>query len=148
MPWILAVFYVSLSKIMGLLIVRLAYSSKRIQKTVFCYRGDTQKCSSPKLSIFLSIFLEKPLILFTFTSWVYSLIQNPQIRYSIVTRHHFRDQKAYLPKTRCFFQMNKSFIYVGTCPLHIVHNSFQKDITTFDFNFDEFSYNIHVFFSN
>ena len=45
-------------------------------------------------------------------------------------------------------EMNKSFINVGTCPLHIEHNSFQKDITTFDFNFDEFSYNIHVFFSN
>ena len=45
-------------------------------------------------------------------------------------------------------EMNKSFIYVGTCPLHIVHNSFQKDITTFDFNFDEFFCYIHVFFSS
>ena len=45
-------------------------------------------------------------------------------------------------------EMKKSFINVGTRPLHIVHNSFQKDITTFDFNFDEFSCNIHVFFSS
>ena len=43
-------------------------------------------------------------------------------------------------------EINKSFINVGTCPLHIVHNSFRKAITTFDFNFDEFFCNIHFFF--
>ena len=43
-------------------------------------------------------------------------------------------------------QMNKSFINVGTCPLHIVHNSFRKAITTFDFIFDYFFCNIHFFF--
>ena len=42
-------------------------------------------------------------------------------------------------------EMNKSFINVGTCPLHIVHNSFRKPITTFDFNFNEFFCN-HFFF--
>ena len=39
--------------------------------------------------------------------------------------------------------MNKSFINVGTCPLHIVYNSFRKGITTFDFNFDEFFSPVH-----
>ena len=43
-------------------------------------------------------------------------------------------------------EMNKSFINVGTCQLHIVHNSFRKTITTFDFNFYEFFCNIHLFF--
>ena len=42
-------------------------------------------------------------------------------------------------------EINKSFINVGTCPLHIVHNSFRKAITTFDFNFDEFFCNINFF---
>ena len=41
--------------------------------------------------------------------------------------------------------MNKSFINVGTSPLHIVCNSFQKAITTFDFHFDEF-FCYHFFF--
>ena len=42
--------------------------------------------------------------------------------------------------------MNKSFINVGTWPLHIVNNNFRKAITTFDFNFDYFFCNIHFFF--
>ena len=42
-------------------------------------------------------------------------------------------------------EINKSFINVGTCPLHIVHNSFRKAITTFDFNFDEFFCNVNFF---
>ena len=43
-------------------------------------------------------------------------------------------------------EMNKSFINVGTCQLYIVHNSFRKAVTTFDFNFYEFFCNIHFFF--
>ena len=42
--------------------------------------------------------------------------------------------------------MDKSFINFGTCPLHIVHNSFWKAVTTFDSNFDEFFCDIHYFF--
>ena len=44
-------------------------------------------------------------------------------------------------------EMNKSFINVGTCQLYIVHNSFRKTITTFDFNFMSFSA-IFIFSSN
>ena len=43
-------------------------------------------------------------------------------------------------------EMNESFINVGTCQLYIVHNSFRKTITTFDFNFYDFFCNIHFFF--
>ena len=50
------------------------------------------------------------------------------------------EKKSFL---KSYNEMNKSFINVGTCPLHIVHKSFQKAITTFDFNFDEFFCNIH-----
>ena len=53
------------------------------------------------------------------------------------------EKKSFL---KSYNEMNKSFINVGTCPLHIVHKSFQKAITTFDFNFDEFFCNIHFFF--
>ena len=42
-------------------------------------------------------------------------------------------------------EIDKSFINVGTCSLHIVHNSFRKAITTFDFNFDEFFCNVNFF---
>ena len=44
-------------------------------------------------------------------------------------------------------EMNKSFINVGTCPLHIVHNSFRKAIATFAFNLMGFTV-LFIFSSN
>ena len=48
---------------------------------------------------------------------------------------------------KSYNEMNKSFINVGTCPLHIVHNSFRKAIATFAFNLMGFTV-LFIFSSN
>ena len=39
-----------------------------------------------------------------------------------------------------------TFLYVDTCPLHILHNAFRKGISSLWFNIDQFTLDIHFFF--
>ena len=39
-----------------------------------------------------------------------------------------------------------TFLDVGTCPFHIVHNAFRKGVSSFWFNFDRFAFDIPFFF--
>ena len=40
-----------------------------------------------------------------------------------------------------------TFLNIGTCPLHIVHNAFGKGVTSLKFNVDQFALDIHSFFN-
>ena len=39
-----------------------------------------------------------------------------------------------------------SFLDIGSCPLHIVHNAFRKGVSQLKFNVDQFALDIHFFF--
>ena len=39
-----------------------------------------------------------------------------------------------------------SFLDIGSCPLHIVHNAFRKGVSSLKFNVDQFALDIHFFF--
>ena len=39
-----------------------------------------------------------------------------------------------------------TFLDVGTCPLHIVHKAFRKDVSSLRFNVDQFALDIQFFF--
>ena len=39
-----------------------------------------------------------------------------------------------------------SFLYVGTCSLHLVHTAFRNGLKKLGFDVDEFFYDIHFFF--
>ena len=39
-----------------------------------------------------------------------------------------------------------TFLDVGTCPLHTVHNAFRKGVSFLRFNIDQFTLDIHFFF--
>ena len=41
---------------------------------------------------------------------------------------------------------NTTFLDVGTCPLHIVHNAFRKGVSSLRFNVDQFALYINLFF--
>ena len=41
---------------------------------------------------------------------------------------------------------NATFLNIGTCPLHIVHNTFRKRVSSLQFNVDKFALNINFFF--
>ena len=43
--------------------------------------------------------------------------------------------------------MNKLILQIGTCPLHIVHNSFRYGILALSFDFDRYALDIHFFFN-
>ena len=40
---------------------------------------------------------------------------------------------------------NTTFLDIGTCPLHIVHNAFRKGVSSLQFNVGQFSLDIHFF---
>lgn len=40
---------------------------------------------------------------------------------------------------------NTTFLDIGTCPLHIVHNAFRKGVSSLQFNVDQFALDIHFF---
>ena len=39
-----------------------------------------------------------------------------------------------------------TFLNIGTCPLHIVHNAFRKGVSSLAYNVDQFAVDIHFFF--
>ena len=39
-----------------------------------------------------------------------------------------------------------TFLNIGTCPLHIVHNAFRKGVSSLVCNVDQFAIDIHFFF--
>ena len=41
---------------------------------------------------------------------------------------------------------NTTFLDIGTCPLHIVHNAFRKGVSSLRFNVDQFALDINFFF--
>ena len=41
---------------------------------------------------------------------------------------------------------NTTFLDVGTCPLHIVHNAFRKGVSSLRFNVGQFALDINFFF--
>ena len=42
--------------------------------------------------------------------------------------------------------INKLFLDIGTCPLHVVHNSFRKGVAALNFDVDQYALDIHFFF--
>ena len=44
-------------------------------------------------------------------------------------------------------QLNKLILQIGTCPLHIVHNSFRYGILALSFDVDRYALDIHFFFN-
>ena len=38
------------------------------------------------------------------------------------------------------------FLDIGTCPLHVVHNSFCKGVTALNFDVDQYALDIYFFF--
>ena len=42
--------------------------------------------------------------------------------------------------------INKLFLDIATCPLHVVHNSFHKGVTALNFHVDQYALDIHFFF--
>ena len=42
--------------------------------------------------------------------------------------------------------INKLFLDIGTCPLHVVHNSFCKGVADLNFDVDQYALDIHFFF--
>ena len=40
---------------------------------------------------------------------------------------------------------NTTFLDIGTCPLHILHNAFRKDVSSLWFNIDQFALDINFF---
>ena len=42
--------------------------------------------------------------------------------------------------------INKLFLDIGTCPLHVAHNSFHKGVAALSFDVDEYALDIHFFF--
>ena len=41
--------------------------------------------------------------------------------------------------------INKLFLDIGTCPLHVVHNSFCKRVSALNFDVDQYALDIHFF---
>ena len=37
------------------------------------------------------------------------------------------------------------FLDIGTCPLHVVHNSFRKGVAALNFDVDQYALDIHFF---
>ena len=43
-------------------------------------------------------------------------------------------------------KVETSFLKTGTCPLHIIYNSFRKGVTSLKFDIDQYAIDIHFFF--
>ena len=42
--------------------------------------------------------------------------------------------------------INKLFLDIGTCPLHVVHNFFRREVAALNFDVDHYALNMHFFF--
>ena len=58
---------------------------------------------------------------------------------------NFKFQKL-LMNADVFTNINKLFLDTGTCPLHVVHNSFLKGVAVLNFIVDQYVLNIYFFF--
>lgn len=45
-----------------------------------------------------------------------------------------------------FLTQNATFLDIGTCPLHTIHNGFSKGVIEIDFDIDQFVVGIKAFF--
>ena len=53
-----------------------------------------------------------------------------------------------LSQSHILGEAQTTFLEIGTCPLHIVHNAFRKGVSSLEFNVDQFALEIHFFFKN
>ena len=51
-----------------------------------------------------------------------------------------------LSQSLALVKYDTKFLKTGTCPLHIVHNSFRKGVTSLKFDIDQYAIDIHFFF--
>ena len=51
-----------------------------------------------------------------------------------------------IKSSNVFSNIDKMILSVGTCPLHIVHNSFRNGIKVLEFDIDTFAIDVNFFF--